>query len=271
MALDLNKIRQKVAMMSGQRKSNLWWPEVGKTYEVRILPWPDGNDGQPFKERSFYYGIGAGKGMLAPFQFNKPDPVQELIGKLRDEQAFDVAKKLYPRRKYFAPVIIRGEEDQGPRLWSLNKDTAKKICDEYILGEAGDITDHKTGRDLTVKAVPNGKKFNGKDMSDVSTALKLTVTPSGSAKQIKDWETSIPSLDDIYQLPSYEEIEKRTNDWINAGMGGEDGSATPEVEAGPKVREAARPKQTSVSDKETRTIEDSFKELDDLVDDGADA
>ena len=120
MAIDFDKIKQKVAQLSGQgRKTNLWWPEIVKDYVVRILPWPDGNDGQPFKERAFYYNIGGSKSILAPMQFNKPDPIQTLITKLRNEgtpTSMELAKQLYPRRKYFAPTIVRGEEDQGPKL-----------------------------------------------------------------------------------------------------------------------------------------------------------
>ena len=85
MAIDFDAIRRKVAQLSGnaRRGSAFWRPEEGE-HTVRIVPFTD-NDGQPFKERWFYYNVGENRGILAPKQFGKPDPIQELINKLRDE------------------------------------------------------------------------------------------------------------------------------------------------------------------------------------------
>ncbi len=47
----------------------------------------------------FYYNIPGQRGLLAPSQFGKKDPIQELINKLRDEgtkESYEMAKKLYP-------------------------------------------------------------------------------------------------------------------------------------------------------------------------------
>jgi len=119
MAIDFDAIRKKLAQVSGQnRKSTvIWRPEKDKDYNIRIIAFPN-NDGQPFVDRYFYYGIG-GNGFYAPFQFGKPDPIQELIEKLRadgSDASRDLAKKLYPKLRTYAAVIVRGEEDKGVRL-----------------------------------------------------------------------------------------------------------------------------------------------------------
>lgn len=261
MAIDLEKIKQKVAQLSGQgRKSNLWWPEVGKDYIVRILPWPDGNDGQPFKERAFYYGIGGGKPILAPMQFGKPDPIQDLITKLRNGGTpgeMDLAKQFYPRRKYYAPVIVRGEEDQGPRLWSLRKDEVTALLN-FILGEFGDITDVKEGRDVVIKCTPSGKKYNGKDVTQLNMQPKIQQTPAGAAKQVKEWNGAVPNLEEIYTLLSADEIEKRVNDHLNGGT-----SASSD---GTEKTNGSTRKSTEVSDEESTELEDVFSKLDTLAD-----
>lgn len=260
MAIDLEKIKQKVAQLSGQgRKTNLWWPEVGKDYAVRLLPWPDGNDGQPFKERAFYYNIGGAKSILAPVQFNKPDPIQSLITKLRNEgtpASLELAKNFYPKKKYFAPVIIRGEEDQGPKLWSLNKETVSEILN-FILGEAGDITDVREGRDVVIKCIPSGKKFNGRDVAKINMQPKMTQTPTGTAKQVKEWTAAIPNLDEIYTQMSADDIEKRVNDHLNGGtMASSDGT-----EKKPFVK-----KGTEVTAEESTELDDVFSKLDGIAD-----
>ena len=86
MAIDFNALRKKLGQLSGNnsKRRAFWRPEEGNEYTVRIIAFPD-NDGNPFKERYFYYNIGNNPGLLSPYQFGKPDPIQELINKLRDE------------------------------------------------------------------------------------------------------------------------------------------------------------------------------------------
>lgn len=262
MAIDFEKIKQKVAQLSGQgKKSVLWWPEtVNKDYIVRCLPWPDGNDGQPYKERAFYYNIGGGKAILAPFQFGKPDPIQSLITKLRSgsvPESLELAKQFYPKKKYFIPVIVRGEEEQGVRLWSLNKETLQSVLN-LMLGEYGDVTDVKEGRDLTIKSVPTGRKYQGRDVTALTIQPKLKETPLGTAKQMTDWLKSVPNLDELYTLISADEIEKRVNDHLNGGeMHASDG-----IEYRPTNGKSGG---SDVSTEESTNIDDIFAKVDQIV------
>ena len=127
MAVDFDAIKKKLDQLSGNNKksSSNWRPQEGEEYTVRLLSFPD-NDGQPFKELWFYYNIGNNRGILAPYQFgNKEDPFQELITKLRDEatkESYELAKKLYPKMRCYAPVLVRGEEEKGVRIWGFGKD-----------------------------------------------------------------------------------------------------------------------------------------------------
>lgn len=236
MAIDFEKIKQKVEQLSGKAKKNsvLWSPQNGKEYKIRILPWPDGNDGTPFKERSFHYNIGQGRSILSLSQFKKPDPIQELITKLRkggSASELDLAKKLYSKRRYFAPIIIRGEEDQGVKLWSFGK----QICDillQAMIGDFGDITDIKEGRDITVTSTPKA----GSEWNDVKVMPRgVTSELSKDKKQAAEWLKSVPNLDEIYQPMSYEEVDKRLNDFIN----GTSSSTGTEVRVSPPVNQTS--------------------------------
>ena len=62
MAIDFDAIRKKLGQISGQNKKSAftWRPEEGKDATVRIISFPN-NDGQPFVDRWFYYGIGGEK------------------------------------------------------------------------------------------------------------------------------------------------------------------------------------------------------------------
>ena len=155
MAIDLDALRKKLAQLSGQNsRSNLMWrPQKGKESTVRLLSFPD-NDGQPFKELWFYYNVGNNPGLLAPNQFGNPDPIQELINKLRSDdtkESNELAKTLYPKMRSFAPVIVRGEEDKGVRLWSFGKTVYQDLLKTMLDSDFGDITDPKNGFDVKVE------------------------------------------------------------------------------------------------------------------------
>ena len=257
MPIDFEKIKRKVEQLSngGARKTVFWSPKPGKDAVIRILPWPDGNDGQPFKERSFYYNIGDGKGILAPSQFGKPDPIQTTINKLREEgtpAAMDAAKKLYSKRRYFAPIIVRGEEHEGVKLWSFGK----KVCEtllQIMLEDFGDITDPKTGRDVTIKCTQQP----GQQFSESRPFPKGTSTPLGPAKEAKEWLSNVPNLDDIYKLLSYDEIEKRVNDHFNSEKSSTESDGT-EVSA-------SNDASVNVTEGESMNIDDAFKRLQGVI------
>lgn len=259
--IDLDKIRQKVQQMSGNKKSDLWSPKPAsdgkpKEYSVRILPWPDGNDGQPFKERSFYYNVGTGgvgKPILAPSQFKQEDPIQDLINKLRSDGspgALEMCKKLYPKRRYYAPVLVRDEEGEGVRLWSFGKQVANELL-QAILGDFGDITDPTSGRDIKVTAL----KVAGKSFSETKVMPRVKSTPLGTDKQMKEWLSKVPSLEEIYTLTPVDEIEKRVNDLING----------PSSSEGTEVKQTKQKSSSAeLTMDDTSNMEDVFSQLDSI-------
>ena len=216
MAIDLEAIRRKLGELSGKNCKQGWKPEEGKEYTVRLLAFPN-NDGQPFIDRHYYYGIGTSPGILAPFQFGKPDPIKELRSKLYDEGSAaskELAKTVSPKMRTFAPVIVRGEEDKGVRIWSFGKMVYQDILGLMLDEDYGDITDPLEGRDIRVSV----SKLPGKQFADTKISPRAKVEPiSRDREQAKKWLDTIPEVDTIANLKSYDEIEKLVNDWINGG------------------------------------------------------
>ncbi len=216
MSIDFDAIRKKLERLSGNNKnrSTMWKPTEGEEHTVRLISFDD-NDGQPFKERWFYYNIGNNRGLLAPYQFDSPDPIQELITKLRDEgtkESYELAKKLYPKMRTYAPVIVRGEEDKGVQLWGFGKTVYQTLLGLMLDEDYGDITDPTTGRDIKVVCSKQpGKKWA---MTEVRPRGKQS-TLSDDSNQAQEWLNNIPNLDEIYQLKSYDELAKIINDWLN--------------------------------------------------------
>jgi hypothetical protein len=185
MAIDFDAIRRKVAQLSGtaRKGSAFWRPEEGE-HTVRIVPYVD-NDGQPFKERWFYYNVGE------------------------------------------------------------------------------NITDPLEGRDIKVTlSKPPGQNWP-----------KTTVMPRGKitklnsdAKKIEEWTSNIPDLDEIYKLESYEEIEKKVNDWLNGSSmddtdGTERATNTTSGNNDADTTKATAESKTTTESKSYSSLDDAFADL----------
>ena len=159
--MDLSLIKQKLSASQnkGQKREKVDYskiffkPKPGK-YQVRILP-SKFDKSNPFREVYFHYGFSKGP-ILALSNWNEKDPIVEFAKNLRksaDKEDWQLAKKIEPKLRYFVPVLVRGEEAQGARLWEFGK-----LIYEQLLGIAadedyGDFTDITDGRDFTIEAV----------------------------------------------------------------------------------------------------------------------
>ena len=261
MAIDLNAIRKKLNQLSGQnnKKNALWRPEEGTETTVRLIAYPD-NDGQPFKEMMFYYNIGNNPGLLSPYQFGKADPIQELITKLRDEgskESYELAKKLYPKMRCYAPVVVRGEEDKGVRLWAFGKQLYQTFLNFMLDEDYGDITDPMEGRDIRVVCT----KTPGRMWATTEVRPRGKDTPlSENQGQVKKWLDNIPDVNDLYTLKSYEELENIVNAWLN----GDDEEESKESSRGwGNSDNKSESSSSSSNDDSPDAINSKYKSLDD--------
>lgn len=261
MGINFDALRKRLDNLSGNNKksNSSWKPKEGEEYTVRLLSFPN-NEGQPFKELWFYYNIGNNPGLLAPYQFGKPDPIQDLINKLRDEgtkESYELAKKLYPKMRCYAPVVVRGEEEKGVQIWAFGKQVYQSLLGIMLDEDYGDITDPESGRDVKVKCFkPPGKKYSETEVMPRGKSSSLT-TNMATAKQ---WLNNIPDVGAMFELKSSDELTKIVNDWINGGM--QDGDGT--TRGGPAVSDdddtpATTQKTTAVQNTTTSTASASKK------------
>jgi hypothetical protein len=260
MAIDLAAIRKKLNQISGQnsRKNVMWRPEEGSETTVRLIAYPD-NDGQPFKELMFYYNIGNNPGLLAPYQFGKADPIQELITKLRDEgskESYELAKKLYPKMRCYAPVVVRGEEEKGVRLWAFGKTVYQTLLNYMLDEDYGDITDPHEGRDVRVNCQKNpGQQWA---TTDVRPRGKDSPLSEDSSKS-KQWLDNIPDVNDLFELKSYEELERIINEWLND----DEEDTKQETTRGGSTQSVDQNSPDAISGK-YQSLDDAFADLDSL-------
>tara|TARA_R110000824_G_scaffold211274_2_gene397280 strand:- start:1953 stop:2675 length:723 start_codon:yes stop_codon:yes gene_type:complete len=239
----------------------MWRPPEGEEATIRILAFPD-NDGQPFKERYFYYNIGNNPGLLSPYQFGKADPFQDLITKLRGDdtkESYELAKKLYPKMRSYAAVIVRGEEDKGVRLWSFGKTVYQDLLKIMLDSDYGDITDVNEGFDIKVSCT----KQPGRMWAETSVRPRPKSTAlADNKKQAKEWLDSIPDLDEMYSCKSHEELERIINAWLE-GPNDTDGTSRGS-QSYSSTKNDATPSAKSSGSSTMKDLDEAFADLENL-------
>jgi len=205
--MDLSLIKNKLNALqtSGQKKEKVdysltqWKPRAEGKYQIRIVP-SKFDKNNPFKEVHLHYGLSKFP-IYALTNWGEKDPIVEFAKQLRgtnDRTNWQLAKKLDPKMRIFAPVIVRGEEDKGVRLWEFGKETYMQLLALAEDEDYGDFTDINEGFDFTLEAV----------MGDVGgrQALKSSIRPkrktstlSDDASQIEYWLDNQPNILDMQE------------------------------------------------------------------------
>ena len=193
--MDLNAIKKRLNDLQNQSSNNsggnqkqlFWKPSIGKQL-IRVVP-NKYNKEFPFTEMKFYYGIGSKRVMSSPSNWGEKDPIMEFAKQLRqtnDKENWRLAKKLDPKTRIFAPVVIRGEEGEGVKLWQFGKEVYQEFLNMAADDEIGDFTDIVAGRDIKLSTV--GPESTGTPYN------KTSIGPSLKTTQLSEDEVVAKSL-----------------------------------------------------------------------------
>lgn len=285
MSYNLNAIKNKIEQLSGAKKNNggggkgdrakiNWFkPGLGQ-HDVRFLPYQDAN-GQPFQEVAYYDSkLLSEMRFVAPTQFGMKDPVFELLTELkkdRSKEAWSLWKNLTPRERYYAPIIVRGEEEKGVQIWELNGRLVKDIYSILAHPDYKDenLMDAEKGYDFTVMVSPTDKTFNGNPVKEIK--LQPRRKPSALAEKDSDREkiiAGIPNLEAYFkaQVKTEEQMATMLENFLNSS---DAGSATETVDtANPNLREpAATPVSSQTATENSPKVKKARKSIDDAFDD----
>ena len=67
-----------------------------------------------------------------------------------DDELKKQAKSLFSRQRFASPVLVRGEESKGVKVWSYGKRAYETLIGYVLNPEYGDITDVDEGTDITL-------------------------------------------------------------------------------------------------------------------------
>ena len=224
MAINLDLMRKKLntSKNNGKVEDNTKWRPSEGDQTVRILPTTDGD---PFKEFHFHYNVGRNPGILCPKRNHGEEcPICDFASKLwregvenNDDTSKREAKKLFARKRYYSPIVVRGEESKGVRVWAYGK-TAYETLLSYVLDpDYGDITHAETGTDIVLNY-----HIPGTPGSFPKTSLKPRRRPSvlcdDDVADCDELINSIPEIETLFQRHSTSEVQALLDDYLSSDV-----------------------------------------------------
>jgi hypothetical protein len=224
--MDLALLKQKLGNLNAPKNSGgktyekidytkvFWKPQVGN-YTIRIVP-AKSNKQNPFKEVYFHYGFAKGP-VLALNNFGEADPIMEFAAKLRqskDRDNWALAKKLDPKMRVFVPVVVRGEEHLGVRLWEFGKEVYKSLLGFAADEDYGDFTDIQDGFDFKIDAVH--AEVAGRKVVSCTLRPRPKSSPiSEDINLINKFLEEQPDIMAINRKREYNDIKELLAKWLN--------------------------------------------------------
>lgn len=205
----------------GEKKDIFFKPIVGKQ-TIRVVPSKFNKD-NPFKEIYFHYGIGS-KTLLSPINFNEKDPIVDFAAQLRkskEREDWVLAKKLDPKMRVFIPIVVRGEEDKGVKLWGFGKEMYMAFLNLADNEDIGDYTDIIHGKDIIITTI--GKESTGTDYNKSTIMPRMKETPLSDDKELvkRLLEDQINPLD-AFKKYSFQEMKDMLQEHLSASEVEED-------------------------------------------------
>jgi hypothetical protein len=263
MPLDISKIKSKLTSLSSTntKSASLWKPAPGKQV-IRIVPYVHQPD-NPFIELYFHYNFN-NKSYLSPTSFGRPDPIVEFSDKLKstgDKDEWRMGKKLEPKMRTYVPIIVRGEESEGVKFWGFGKQVYQELLSIIADPDYGDITEYKTGRDITVEF--KSAEEAGKNFPETLIRIKPNVSSVTHDKKIFELLNNQKDILEIFVEPSYDDLKKVLEKYLS-----EDNSSTEEetetVNTSETTIEEDVPVSVAKTSKKTSKSSDIESQFDDL-------
>ena len=151
----------------------------------------------------------------------------------------------------FAPVVVRGEENQGSKFWGFGKTVYQELLSIIADPDYGDISDPVNGRDVVVEF--KTAEETGASFPKTSIRVKPNQTPITEDKAVL---TNVldeqKDIREVYNELSYDELTEALQDWLNPS---EDGETT-------ESKEESVPASTlATAANSTSNVSDAFDDL----------
>lgn len=216
--MDTSKLAQRLARIQDRNSggSNIWFKSTDEKQKVRLVPYQHDDGSGPFIEVNFHYNIAGHRSLVCPnHTYGTPCPICELAEEFKalgSKDSYKIYKQYVAKQRTYSPVVVRGSEEDGVKLWGYGVTIYEELVEKFLDTDWGDLSDVKTGRDLTVWSIPKGGAGNDSDY----IKPKMNVSPNQSVLLKKkadmvDIIKGIPNFlgddnDKTFQVKTYDEL-----------------------------------------------------------------
>ena len=270
--MDLDLIKSKLGALQPEKKekyekvdyTTLYWKprEEGK-FVIRFVP-SKFNTQYPFQEVFLHYGF-AKFPIYALTNWGESDPIVEFAKKLRntnESENWSLAKKVDPKMRIFAQVIVRGEEEKGVRLYEFGKQQYQQLLSLADDEDYGDFTDINEGFDFTIDAAI-GDIGGRQGLKSVIRPKRKSTPLSKDADLVKKWLETQNNILDLQERfkKKFEDLKVILQNWLEPGD--EEGSVTSESPSNfdNDVKEAPKSNYSLSTKKDVTSKADKFGKL----------
>ena len=261
--MDMNAIKSRLNTLqaTSSTKDNFWKPQPGKSL-IRIVPYLH-NKSNPFIELFFHYNLGNNKTYLSPASFGRPDPVEEFANKLKssgDKDEWIQGKRLEPKMRTFAPVIVRGQESEGVKFWGFGKTVYQELLSVIADPDYGDITDSMAGRDIMIERQTPAEAGNQYGKTTVRVKPNQTAMTDDS-NLMESLLTNQSDLTELYTEPSYDDLKDALQNYLNPNDDDTTETTTTSNGVAASTAPTSNTGTATTNTKKTENVEDAFDQL----------
>ena len=191
--------------------------------------------------------------------FGRPDPVAEFADKLKSTGSKDEwiqGKRLEPKMRTFAPVVVRGKESEGVKFWGFGKTVYQELLGVIADPDYGDITDATNGRDIGIERQTPAEAGNQYGKTTVRVKPNQTAITE-DAKMLESIFENQSDLTELYNEPTYDELKYVLQNFLNPS----DESSTETTTTSNGTTETSKTTTKTETPKKTENVEDAFDEL----------
>lgn len=213
--MDVNALKDMVNRVNPGRKENphknLWFKPTDKPTSIRILPYPHADNNIPFLDVYYHYDVGGVKSIVCPKHHDgSPCPICDLADEFRgmsrgggkDDPNWKIFLALKAKARIYAPILVRGQEDEGVKLWGFPQTILTYFIEKASDPDWGDFTDPKNGRDVTVQVLMPNSANNPSSFKRPVASLKPGQSPILSTPaETKELLDNIPNFYEMDPSP----------------------------------------------------------------------
>jgi len=213
LAEELENLRRK---NTNTEKSDVFCisPKDGTKKVIRQIPYIHDPDGYPFFKVYWHYKVAGNSSVLCPLKTNgDPCPICEMVDELKNigsQEAWNMVKKIKARLRAYSPVIERGNEGAGIKLWGYGVQIYEALLEKFEDPKWGHLSDVATGRDIEIWTVPKKTKeeFDQPQFDVFPTQSKLLAKKVDIEALLKSTPNYLEDDKKAFPVKSYQELKE---------------------------------------------------------------